>query len=179
MVALCRFRGQRNSCMERPVKEENRPFTLRWRERADEHRSPPGRNRRPRRRVLASNSEESGDDTRHVSCVKCGAVNSGAKCASAVQGVIALVSDAISDLMTRFLRSVVGQVLWAKEHSCACAGWHLAIYSRFLHGFSEGRGMRINVSIIKLQLPSRGRGKARYIRELCIRWLGDSSWDAK
>lgn len=64
---------------------------------------------------------------------------------------------------------VVGYVLWAKEQSCVYAHWHLAIYSRFSHGFSDRRGIRVNVSIIKLQLPSRRRGKDLYIRELCVR----------
>lgn len=45
--------------------------------------------------MFGSNSEQTEDETRHVSSVKCAPVISGAKCAkSAVQGVIALACDA-------------------------------------------------------------------------------------
>lgn len=62
---------------------------------------------------------------------------SGAKRASAV--LRRDDGDAISDLMTRvLLRSVAGYAVRVKERFI-CADWHLAVNSRFIHGFSWWR----------------------------------------
>lgn len=66
------------------------------------------------------------------------------------------------------------QVFWVrcceqKEHSfCVCVDWHLAIYSRFIRGFSERRSIRVNVSVRKLQLPSRRRRKNGTSGNFCV-----------